>query len=539
MESQSNRISLLSGVLIFVYALGYFLFSQYPAFTNDFLVNTDTGMHSIWVEKYIGENAFVENDILVEVSQEIQPWGVFYAHRAMGMLMSPLVYTKIIPFLTFLLSCYIVFIFLNRDFGWKIAVVGLLLMSNFLIEPAIGFNARAFSYPLLFSFLYFYSGKNYWGAGVVMILASLFYPSALLISCGMVGVYHVLYLLMNRKFDLDKTQLIAMGSAAAVCAVLLLTKSHSLEANPIIGEMYSKAEMLNMEELGKEGRVKILPQLAPIHTMSWNYLKRALFPKLFLLVSLAYLGFVVVNRNKLTRLDYLLISLMIAGFVLFITARIILFKLFIPVRYLQYTYLIFWYMVLIRGLSLIKSRVDTQPIIFAGALAIGAYLSFIHFSPREANLYDYSEYAGVYEKVKTLEPNIMIAGPAMVCDEIPFFSERSVLISYETSHLIYYNKYWPEIKQRYFDFYGAYSSSNPDELQAFIEQYDIDYIIIDKNYFKGEKEQSFQPVSRFIDEKRSGKNLAEFVILNQSAHSIIPIDDRFSLLDCSKWLVSR
>lgn len=525
--------------LVFAYALGYFIFSQYSAFTNDYLVSDDTGMHSIWMEKYIDGNSFVDQDILVEVSEQIQPTGYYFVHRVLSVLMSPSLYIKLMPFLLFFTSCYFIFLLLNKEFGGKLAALGLVIMSGSLLDPTIGFYARSFAYPLILSFFYFYLEKRYRAAAIVIVLASLFYPSVFLIASTMVGVYHLLYFLLNSSFNQDKTELIALGSAIIVCGIILLIKSHSIESHPMIGEMYSKAEMLKMEALGENGRVKILPQLAPILSMSWNCLSQALSPKLLLLVTLAYIGFLAINRKAITRLDYLLISLLIAGIILFVAARILLFKLFIPIRYLQLTHLIFWHMALIRGLSLVKNKLDSQPILYIGMLAIAIYHSFVYFSPRGAGLQDYSEYAALNEKTKTLRTKILIAGPATVSDTIPFFSERSVFISYESSHLIYYRKYWSKIKQRYFDFYGAYYSSDSNALQALIEKYKLDYIIIDRKYFEGEKEQLFEPISRFIEQNRSGKSINDFAILKHTQQSIIPIDDRFSLLDCSKWLSAR
>lgn len=280
---------LFPGILIFAYACGYFVFSQYPSFTNDYLISDDTGMHSIWMGKYIGENNFRDKDILVEVSQQIQPMGFYFVHRLLSVVMSPVLYTKLIPFLIFFINCYVVFLLLNREFGWKIATVGLIMMSNFLIEGTIGFHARSFAYLSMFSFLYLYLGNRYKATAIIAVLTSLIYPSSLLRICTMVGIYHLLSLVINWRLDLDKTQLISLGTAFVICGVIMLTKSHSIESHFMIGETYSMAEMRQMEELGTNGRVKILPQLAPVLSMSWNYLTHAFFPKLFLLVALAYL----------------------------------------------------------------------------------------------------------------------------------------------------------------------------------------------------------------------------------------------------------
>ena len=523
-----------------LFAVGYFIFSQNIfAISGEFAAqNSDVAMHSIWIGKYVGENQYVDNDLLVEISEKIQPWGIYLLKRALIEFSDTVVYSYAMPIVLFFISCFFAYLFILRYFGWKVAAIGIVLLSNTLIEPSVGFHARAFSYPLLFAFLYFYSGRDYKSTAIVIVLATLFYPPALLICCGTAALYLGICLVVNRSWDLDKKAVIILAVSLAISIMILLAKSQSMENNQLIGEMYSKSELLQMEELGKDGRVMLHPQLEPLSTLLSQKLNKRLFSKIFFITFVAYLIFVGVRRKSLTHYDYLILSLACAGLTLFICARLFFFKLFIPFRYLEYTLEVFWYLVLIRGLSILVQRYS-QALILPIAVVFSMYLSFIHFVPKNAGQKNLNEYAAVYEEARKLEPKSLIATTPAVADYIPYFAERSVLISYETSHLIYYRNYWSEIKQRYIDFYEAYSTTDTAVLESFIKKYNVDYIIVDRQYFDDGEDLGFEPVSSFVKQSRTGKVLSDYAILNIRGPAIAQLNERFSVLDCDKWITDR
>jgi hypothetical protein len=88
----------------------------------------------------------------------------------------------------------------------------------------------------------------------------------------------------------------------------------------------------------------------------------------------------------------------------------------------------------------------------------------------------------VYEFFASQPKDIMIASPALEASNIPTFSKRSILASWEYA-LAYHLGYYNQIQQRTLDLIKAYYSPDLSELKSFIDQYGIDFFLVEKGDF--------------------------------------------------------
>ena len=98
----------------------------------------------------------------------------------------------------------------------------------------------------------------------------------------------------------------------------------------------------------------------------------------------------------------------------------------------------------------------------------------IQISPKEKVIYNY---------LKLLPYDSVIAAPIKLADNIPVFSKKSVFVSYE-AEIPFHKTYYKEMKSRINTWTKLYYSGNLLYLKRFLQKNKIDYIVIDKNDFK-------------------------------------------------------
>ena len=136
----------------------------------------------------------------------------------------------------------------------------------------------------------------------------------------------------------------------------------------------------------------------------------------------------------------------------------------------------------------------------------------------------------------------MIAGPPDICDQIPLFTKKSVLVSYEASHAIYFKNYWRNMRERTYGFWKAYLTSDPNDIIKLIEMYNIDYIILDKFFYNNllsefnKKNFYFEPFDSYIRTTLNTKGIGSYYLLKMEIDYGIKINNRFSLIKCGSFI---
>ena len=179
-----------------------------------------------------------------------------------------------------------------------------------------------------------------------------------------------------------------------------------------------------------------------------------------------------------------LIHFLGAGTVMYILADWLLFRLYLPNRYLVYTVQISGLLIaslltghLIDRINRLAIRRAVQVLLLV-AVAVRIDLT------QNIGLNDQSAGRPLYEFLETLPPDAMIAAHPYAADYIPTFAHRKVFLNFELSYP-FYDVYWRTIRARTTAFFDAYYARTREETYAFCVANGIDYLVV--------RERDFQP----------------------------------------------
>ncbi len=193
-------------------ALGVYVFSQWPALTNPYVVMDDVRQQTYWMQKWRDPELF-QNDLLSEYAQNYVSWGVQAIYALATPFIDPLQFGKILSGILYLVTAGFLFGLgmRFRDDLTPVFVVCVFCFFGDFMERIAGGIPQSFGYPLLAAYLYFLSGNNLVGAGVALLLASVFIPYVFMLCL----VTHGLYLIHN-YWRTDCADLSQTGTAVRI-----------------------------------------------------------------------------------------------------------------------------------------------------------------------------------------------------------------------------------------------------------------------------------------------------------------------------------
>jgi hypothetical protein len=190
-------------------------------------------------------------------------------------------------------------------------------------------------------------------------------------------------------------------------------------------------------------------------------------------------------------------QLLLVSVGMFFAAHALLFKLHLPSRYTSYSFRLIVILASAIALSLIVDAVlswassptqsplpQRQFIALTTTALISAtlilYPSFIKSFPMTA--YEVGEAPQLYEFFQQQPKDSLIASLASEVDNIPTFTQRSILVGREYA-IPYHLGYYRQFRQRVSDLIRAQYSPDWVEVQTFIRKYGVDFWLLDQNAF--------------------------------------------------------
>lgn len=526
---------------VIIFCVGWFVRFEWQMLTGDYWYNDDNAQHVAWMWKW-KDNQFAENDLMNEVAEQIQPIG----YKALAWLamrvMTPDQFGKYMPLAALLATCFFAFFLVKKRWGIPLGLAAAVLIGFLTIERMVGFNARALGYPLLLAFLYFFEEKK-WNAVAICVLTSIcIYPVSFLIEVGILSIEAMRWMLSDLNSFRKKLKSIPNETRFLKAVILFsiffgLNKSRHLSRSSDIGPMFSKLDLLSMPVFGEVGRVSFQNEVAPLeHVFKVAFLDSCFMWPIVAVCFLVFLADVMKNK-KMTQLDKAIFYLPAVGIGLFLLGRIILPTLFLPTRYLTYTYPIFFSLLLVRVLGI---HADFFKKWWATALLLATLITprFLTFERRDHAQQDYGHYAWLFKKVNELPPDHgLIAGPPFSCDMLPMHCKRSVLFSYEGFHALYFKKYWEKMAPRLYDYIVATTTQDSAVVQAFVKKYGVSYLIIDRHFVElGREFPTFEPFKSYLLEKMAKNPDRNFAISQFPAELYTKVEKNYWILDCRQWL---
>ena len=490
------RISLL-------YSLYYGFCFYYFVFNQEYLIQDDARQHVVWLQRFSDRELF-PNDVIADYFSGLAPSGFKYLYFIAAKLgIEPVLFAKLLPpILALITTIYLYW------FTLQILLIPLTgFISSVLINQLIWLNddivsstARAFIYPLFAAFLYYLAKQNIIPCLIIMLLQGLFYPHILLIEMGVLSLRLPIFKtrvwneLTNKKQSYKSYIWWIAG-----CLVTAISLYPMTQKPPELATTVTAWQMRQMPEFNLGGR-------SPFFGVGWfsywltrsSGLSLALFPTI-VWSSLLLPWLIKKPRiNKLINSNLtILTQVIVASLTMFFLAHLLLPSLHLPSRYtyhtLRFALAIFSSIVLTiaidkyhrwlrtkKQFNLVDRIKITLVGLFASVLVIVPAIPWLSINYFQS--WQIGTAPKIYQYLARQPKDILVASLSDEVNNIPAFTQRSILVGGEFA-LAYHPAYYSQIEQRTVALLRSQYSSDLNLVKSFVQQYRIDYLLLDKDAF--------------------------------------------------------
>ncbi|HEY3663433.1 MAG TPA: hypothetical protein VGL24_09805 [Chthoniobacterales bacterium] len=485
-----------------LYATACALLALREAFASKYMLADDVREHVFWMFRYLDPRLF-PHDAVADYFQSLAPPGystLYWLLTRIGM--DPLLASKYIPSVLSLIAVGYFFGLAWRFFRSPAAAT----LSAILFAQCLWSNSdlssatpRAFFYPLFAAFLYYQINGSTLGVLTTIGLEATFFPPAALLSLGILGCSCLRW---ERGPKLVRTSRPYLLMAAGFCLTLLCLWPY-LRDTGSFGPLVTYNEAKKMPEFGPGGRVPFfLPSWwsywiggnAGIHNLPtrplwffagllWPLLR--LWPARFPLLKAVPAGAQPVPQ-------------IIAGaLLLFATAHVLLFRLYLPNRYTEATTRVLF--TLLAGgviLALIDAALlhgGTRPnegkrfvrVLpqFIAVVLLGAILAYPLLTPAfPNNAYVRGTDPDLYRFFARQPATIRIASLSDESNNLPTFCRRSLVIGAECA-IPFHPGYYLPLRDRGLEIARAQYSADPALVERCVRDQKVDFWLLDRNAF--------------------------------------------------------
>ena len=509
-QGASERAWQLWFIVTLVFAISYGILALQEAFQGDWVVQDDARQHVFWMMRYVDPSLF-PNDLIADYFQSVAPVGYSSLYRgAVALGFDPLVFNKLLPLIIGIVTTCYCFLLSKEIFPIPFGCFATSLLLNQILwmkDDIISGTPRAFVYPFLLAFLYYFSRRSLFPCCLAIAFLGIFYPQYVFVATGLLILQLVQWQgfkpYLSRKRKDYYFCFIGLGVAFLVLLPYVLNAS---EYGPTI----TRTEALELPDFSPQGRSKFFKSYWGAYI--WGGGRAGLLPRsLFTPVTLIF-GLFLPFLLRFTRTFSLakavkqqiviLPQLIIVSVGLFLVAHAVLFKLHLPSRYTGHSLRIV--IALAAGIAitlileaLIKKIEVSLPnnkthlvkqfltlaVTFAIAISLVCYPSFVKRFP--STKYKIGEAPELYQFFQQQPVDILIASLVMEADNIPTFAKRSILVSREYAipyHMGYYRPY----RQRVIDLIEAQYSPNLEVVAEFIKKYGVTHWLIEASSFSAD-----------------------------------------------------
>lgn len=503
------------------------LYCQYPLLINKYAINDDVRQNTYIFLKNQDKNLF-NNDFITDFYSKWSPWGVNIFYSIISKFYDPIQFTKILPFfLCFISSLYMFKI--GKFLKGNIAGILSGILYIFIIWSANKYEfmgsggTKNFANIFFITFIYYFLKDNIWQMSLSLIFQLIFfYPPAFLI-CFPAYIYDTFY--NYRK--LRKIEIYCLLFLILIVSFFVILKASNSRL-----QLFGFNNISTMPEFYPGGRkVLFYPSLFEQLTNAETGFAIT-FPAMFLILGLLFL-LLFLKRHSFEapkKLCYLII----ASFIFFILATILLYKLYGPARYIRYSLPTILTIIVSINIAKVLEKIKNTNVRFFTLISF-LFFSAVLFIPTLYSDYSIAPKPKLYNFLQTLPKDILIAGHPTSMDYIPVYSKRKVLINEETSQPMYAN-FYPVIKKRTYDFFKAYYSDSAIEVYNFCEKYHITHFIVErehftKNYLANAKFY-LNPFNTYIKNLIAGKK--NFILMTTPKNEIIFDDGDIFVVEIKK-----
>ncbi|QLE57066.1 hypothetical protein [Nostoc sp. TCL26-01] len=485
-EKPNRKSALLWLTLSLIFVVYYSLLGLQRAFKSEYVAQDDARVYVFWMQQFVDPELF-PHDLIANYFKSITPLGFATFYKLMASIgVHPLFLSKILPIcLGLIITIYCFWLCLEI---FPIPIAG--FISTLLLNQSLWFKSdlvsatpKAFVYPLLLAFLYYFLRQSWLIIYLIIVLQGLFYPPLLFISLGILLIH------LRRNYV---WLVVILGLGFLVMLPYALTSS---EFGPVV----TASQARTMPELWTGGRHPffdsnpwqfwligqhsgIIPPLMP--PLIWIGL---------LLPILLRNGFQFSLVSLLTIQVKILQQIIIVSLYLFFAAHAVLLKLFFPTRYTIHSLRIVMAiaagitvtLILDKFFHIYQEKHNLWQLILAATLVF-----VLLFYPNLSDHFPITDYrqsgeSALYKFLQQQPKNSLIATLSDEADNIPTFGKRSILIGREYA-LPFHLGYYSQIRQRTTDLIQAQYSQNLEPAKRLIQIYKVNLWLVEHTAFKPE-----------------------------------------------------
>ena len=490
----------LCASLIFAAICGILGLQQ--AFRFEYVVQDDARQHVFWMQRFTDPELF-PHDLIADYFQSVAPYGYAAFYRVMAKVgIHPLLFHKILPMVLGLIAtgyCFGLCLEILPVPPAAFVATVLLNQSLWIKFDLVSATPRAFLYPLLLAFFYYLLRRSLLPCLVTIALQGLFYPHTVLICAGVLVLRLLRWERGRPRFSPERSDYLfcLMGLGVALVAMLPFILKSS-EFGPAI----TVAEARRLPEFRPGGRSPFFYRHFGRYWLTGRL--SGMFPpaifthKLLFLAGALPILLAFPSRFPLLKQTTpgikLLPQIILSSLAAFFAAHALLFRLHLPSRYTQHTLRIV--MALAAGITLIaigdalfrwaagRSRFPQRFLALGFSVLLGvvliAYPASLKRFPRTN--YVVGKHPSLYHFISRQPKDILIASLAEEVNNLPAFSQRSVLVGREFA-IPYHSGYYLQFRERVIDLIRAQYTPDRKELQHFIRKYGVDLWLLERDAF--------------------------------------------------------
>ena len=523
-----NKKIYLSIVLI---SISLFLITNFSSFTNHYAIADDEQQTIYWMYQFQDSNLF-NNDPLTDYASFFHSQGIAFVaiyYILIKMIGDPILIFKILSLLFVAVSAIFIFkigeALKNKRLG--MILTGLFLVFLPVMSVTNGFY-KNFASVLFLIFLYFYISKKFIYSLIITSLITLFYAPITLICLTILAIS--LVDIKNRPtFLIKNKKKIKWFIAFAILCLFIVSSTTLLRDKSQFGSLITAQEMKEMPEFYNGGRAPVLPTslsfaylqnlmpflLPEMSLFRWDFLKNPLDYWVYYLYALCRMivifGASILFFKKFKMKTFLMKKeiwhLFFSGLILYFVAKMLLFYMYVPKRYIGYTLPLFLIIFVATKFDEFldtlkeKAKIRRYIILFILFFLIFNFPPMVHSLSSSLNSTDCEKKTQLFDSLSTLPKDTMIAGHPYDMDFIPIFTKRKVYLNFELS-APFYSKYYDLIKDRTYKLFYVYYTSEEKIFNNFCKLEKVDYFVFNKEKFSNEylsnKEFYIKPFNNFI-----------------------------------------
>jgi hypothetical protein len=492
-------------------ATTYSFMALQQAFAGNYVVEEDEREFVFWMQQFLDPELFT-NDLITEYFKSITPLGYKALFWMMAKLaINPVLVSKLLLLIIPLIgSIYIFFICLEI---LPIPIAGcmaiIMFNQNVWMNSVLSSTPRGFVYLFLPAFIYYVLRQSLLGCLIVILLQGVFYPPYIFIFAGILLIRLIHWQQGKITISTEKKELLLSGLGLGLALLIMLPYAFSTSE---FGPTVTLTEARLMPEFAQTGRSPFFDDndLINFYFMGWQSGMFAAGPfKPPRLIWFAFLLPILLRFNgqfplakQVNRSVFILLQIILVSLAMFAVAHHFFLRLYFPNRYVMHTLRIVLVIAAAIAITVFLDTIlawaikttsnylswqslvvlATSVFIIVSLIFLPVYLNMRDFGfPRTPYLQAHER--ELYDFLGKQPKDTVTASLTSEVDNLPTFAKRPILIGFEYANP-YHLGYYKQIEKRAKALIYTQYSPQLEDLKRFIEQYRVDYFLIDQQAFK-------------------------------------------------------